>query len=51
MELQIQNVSRTYFNGVQALKDVTLTIPAGMHGLLRPNGAESFLFKFRLNQQ
>jgi ABC-2 type transport system ATP-binding protein len=24
---------------VQALKDVTLTIPAGMYGLLGPNGA------------
>jgi ABC-type multidrug transport system ATPase subunit len=24
---------------VQALKDVTLTVPAGMYGLLDPNGA------------
>lgn len=39
MELQIQGVSKTYYNGVQALKDVTLTIPAGMYGLLGPNGA------------
>ena len=39
MELQIRGVSRTYPNGVQALKDVTLTIPAGMYGLLGPNGA------------
>ena len=39
MELRIQGVSRTYPNGVQALKDVTLTIPAGMYGLLGPNGA------------
>src|SRR6476620_11273749 len=39
MELQIHGVSKTYPNGVQALKNVTLTIPAGMYGLLGPNGA------------
>jgi ABC-type multidrug transport system ATPase subunit len=39
MELQIRGVSKTYANGVQALKDVTLTIPAGLYGLLGPNGA------------
>jgi ABC-type multidrug transport system ATPase subunit len=39
MELQIRDVSKTYPNGVRALKDVTLTIPAGMYGLLGPNGA------------
>ena len=39
MELHIRGVSKTYSNGVQALKDVTLTIPVGMYGLLGPNGA------------
>ena len=37
--LVIQNVSKTYPNGVQALKEVSLTIPPGMYGLLGPNGA------------
>src|SRR5215210_8325150 len=39
MELHIRDVSKTYSNGVQSLKNVTLTIPAGMYGLLGPNGA------------
>jgi ABC-2 type transport system ATP-binding protein len=39
MELHIRNLSKTYRNGVQALRDVTLTIPPGMFGLLGPNGA------------
>jgi ABC-type multidrug transport system ATPase subunit len=39
MELHIRDVSKSYPNGVQALKNVTLTIPAGMYGLLGPNGA------------
>lgn len=39
MELTIQNVSKTYRNGVKALNDVSLTIPRGMYGLLGPNGA------------
>jgi ABC-2 type transport system ATP-binding protein len=39
MELQIRNVSKTYAPGIHALKDVSLTIPAGMYGLLGPNGA------------
>ncbi len=34
MELQIRNLSKTYANSVHALKDVTLTIPRGMFGLL-----------------
>lgn len=39
MELKITNLNKTYPNGVQALKDVNLTIPQGMFGLLGPNGA------------
>ncbi|MDJ1486070.1 MULTISPECIES: ABC transporter ATP-binding protein [Xanthocytophaga] len=39
MELTISNLSKTYSNGVQALKDVNLTIKQGMFGLLGPNGA------------
>jgi len=37
--LRIEHLSKTYANGVAALKDVTLTIPNGMFGLLGPNGA------------
>lgn len=39
MELVIQNLSKTYGNGVRALNNVSLTIPQGMFGLLGPNGA------------
>lgn len=39
MELRIENLSKTYPNGVQALKNVSFTIPTGMFGLLGPNGA------------
>ena len=39
MRLEIRNVSKTYRNGVQALKNVSLDIPPGMYGLLGPNGA------------
>jgi len=39
MELEIKNLSKTYANGVQALKEVNLSIPQGMFGLLGPNGA------------
>lgn len=39
MELIIENLSKTYANGVQALNGVSLTIPQGMFGLLGPNGA------------
>src|SRR5690606_17149114 len=39
MQLQIRNLSKTYPNGVRALRGVDLTIGAGMFGLLGPNGA------------
>ena len=39
MNLKINNICKTYPNGVQALKGVTLSIPTGMYGLLGPNGA------------
>jgi ABC-2 type transport system ATP-binding protein len=39
LELSIRNLSKKYPNGVQALKDVTLSIGPGMFGLLGPNGA------------
>jgi len=39
MSLVIKNISKTYDNGVQALKDVNLEIKNGMFGLLGPNGA------------
>lgn len=39
MQLEIRNISKTYSNGVQALRDVSLTIPKGMFGLLGPNGS------------
>jgi ABC-type multidrug transport system ATPase subunit len=37
--LTIRDLSKTYSNGVQALKNVSLDIPTGMFGLLGPNGA------------
>jgi len=39
MKLSIQNISKTYDNGVEALKNVNLEIGNGMFGLLGPNGA------------
>jgi len=39
MKLTIKNLSKTYPNGVQALKNVSLTLGNGMFGLLGPNGA------------
>jgi len=38
-ELIINNLSKTYKNGVKALQDISLQIPIGMYGLLGPNGA------------
>ncbi len=39
MNLKISNLSKTYPNGVQALKDLSLNIGTSMFGLLGPNGA------------
>jgi ABC-type multidrug transport system ATPase subunit len=39
LELQVRNLSKTYANGVHALRDVSLTVRPGMFGLLGPNGA------------
>ena len=39
MELTIRGLSKTYPNGTQALKNVSLDIPKGMFGLLGRNGA------------
>lgn len=39
MQLVINNLSKTYNNGVKALNNINLTISKGMFGLLGPNGA------------
>ncbi|MDN5200549.1 ABC transporter ATP-binding protein [Fulvivirgaceae bacterium BMA10] len=39
MKLIIERLSKTYPNGTQALKNVSLEISTGMFGLLGPNGA------------
>lgn len=39
MTLTISNLSKTYPNGVQALKNLSLKIETNMFGLLGPNGA------------
>ncbi len=39
MKLKIENLCKTYRNGVRALRDVNLEIGTGMFGLLGPNGA------------
>jgi ABC-2 type transport system ATP-binding protein len=37
--LSIKELTKTYSSGIQALKGITLDVPAGMFGLLGPNGA------------
>ena len=37
--LVIQNLNKTYSNGIQALREISLEIPHGIFGLLGPNGA------------
>jgi ABC-type multidrug transport system ATPase subunit len=37
--LNIKDLTKTYSSGIQALKRVSLEVPAGMFGLLGPNGA------------
>ena len=39
MHLVIRDLSKTYPNGTQALRDVSLDVPKGMFGLLGRNGA------------
>jgi ABC-type multidrug transport system ATPase subunit len=37
--LKIRELTKTYSSGIQALKEISLDMPAGMFGLLGPNGA------------
>lgn len=39
MMLHIENLTKTYPNGVKAMDDISLQISTGMFGLLGPNGA------------
>jgi ABC-2 type transport system ATP-binding protein len=39
MKLIIDNLSKTYSNGIKVLQNISLEIPTGMFGLLGPNGA------------
>lgn len=39
MKLTINNLSKTYSNGIKALDNLSLEISSGMFGLLGPNGA------------
>ena len=44
LDLRIRNLTKTYPNGVRALRGVSLTIEQGMFGLLGPNGAGKSTF-------
>src|SRR5215217_4119707 len=37
--LEIRGITKTYPNGVQALRGITLNVGRGLFGLLGPNGA------------
>ena len=37
--LKIRELTKTYSSGIQALRKISLDVPAGMFGLLGPNGA------------
>ena len=39
MKLSLQNVTKTYSNGVKAIDQISFDISSGMFGLLGPNGA------------
>src|SRR5436305_355060 len=39
MNIEINDLSKVYRGGVQALNAIDMTIPGGMFGLLGPNGA------------
>ncbi|HTF18539.1 MAG TPA: ABC transporter ATP-binding protein [Chryseolinea sp.] len=39
MKLVVENLNKTYPNGIRALKNLSLTVYQGMFGLLGPNGA------------
>jgi len=52
VNLVIDHLSKTYPNGVRALRDVSLTVTPGMFGLLDPNGAgKSTLMRICANLQ
>jgi ABC-2 type transport system ATP-binding protein len=39
MQLSVENLSKNYRGGVQALRNVQLSLKPGVLGLLGPNGA------------